>query len=183
MTGRGRDAKQSDFSRLHLVSMDKAGQMTTKMTMLITFVIRLRAQRVVTAVVLTVSLVGAYYVIGWRAPSLGHFLSNSTSPHLRPAPHDVPLTDTGKCSDVLTGMTKGAWQQHPMSSSEQLQLKTFYKAVSITFMCRTKPQQSLFCFASSHKPQLNDRHGLIIYKINYFSQQTRWSLLINFLKH
>ena len=135
------------FSRLHLVSMNKGEQMTTKTSMPINFVRKLRAQSVVkfTAVVLTVSLVGAYYVIWWRAPPLGPFLPNCTPQYPRPAPHDVPLTDTGKCSDVLTGMTKGAWQQHPMTSSEQLQLMTFYKAVSIIFMCRIKQQESLFC--------------------------------------
>ena len=70
-------------------------------------------------------LCAVYFVISWHDPSFTmHVLPENIQARLS-------WTGVGHCVDVLNNMTKGVWQQHPMTSAEKLKLKAFYRAVSV----------------------------------------------------
>ena len=70
-------------------------------------------------------LCAAYFVISWHGLSfIMHVLPEYIQARLS-------WTGVGHCVDVLNNMTKGVWQQHPMTPAEKLKLKAFYRTVSV----------------------------------------------------
>ena len=90
--------------------------------------------RSIPAAVILSLLCAMYLVVSWHKTSFASFSMPMLPPKMRPRLRHhqgrVSLVDMGNYS-VLSSMTKGTWQQHPLTPAEELKLKAFYKMVSV----------------------------------------------------